>query len=71
MGDENPYDEGSEVGKASGLSVVRERDGGFGGFGMEGCSGWNGHDWGMPNISSVQDWDNGPDGAPKRPRTTS
>ena len=23
---------------------------------------WNGNDWGMPNISSVQDWDNGPEG---------
>ncbi len=29
---------------------------------MEGFSGWNGHSWGMPNISSAQDWDNGPEG---------
>ena len=27
---------------------------------MDGFEGWNGEDWGMPNISSVQDWDNGP-----------
>ena len=24
-------------------------------------TGWNGHDYGMPNISSVQDWDTGPE----------
>jgi len=29
---------------------------------MDGFNGWNGNDWGMPNISSVQDWDNGPEG---------
>jgi predicted transcriptional regulator len=30
-------------------------------FKLEGFSGWNGHDVGMPNISSVQDYDHGPD----------
>ena len=35
---------------------------GFWAFRMEGFSGWNGESWGMPNISSVQDWDNGPTG---------
>ncbi len=30
-------------------------------FKMDGFNGWNGHDVGMPNISSVQDWDRGPD----------
>ena len=39
---------------------------GFWAFKMDGFDGWNGHDWGMPNASSVQDWDNGPDGAPKK-----
>ena len=34
-------------------------------FKVDGFNGWNGHDHGMPNISSVQDWDNGPEGAPK------
>jgi hypothetical protein len=29
-------------------------------FRMEGFEGWNGRDWGMPNISSVQDWEKGP-----------
>ena len=28
---------------------------------MDGFNGWNGHDYGMPNISSVQDWDHGPE----------
>jgi hypothetical protein len=28
---------------------------------MAGFDGWNGRDHGVPNISSVQDWDNGPE----------
>ena len=40
----------------SGLWLVR----------LEGFKGWNGHDYGMPNISSVQDYDNGPEGAPRK-----
>jgi hypothetical protein len=35
---------------------------GFWAFRMEGFGGWSGEGWGMPNISSVQDWDNGPGG---------
>ena len=35
---------------------------GFWAFRMDGFEGWNGHDWGVPNSSSAQDWDNGPDG---------
>jgi len=38
---------------------------GFWAFRMEGFDGWNGRQWGMPNQSSAQDWDNGPEGAPK------
>ena len=38
---------------------------GFWTFKFDGFDGWNGHQWGMPNISSEQDWDNGPEGAPK------
>ena len=30
-------------------------------FKMDGFNGWNGQDYGMPNISSVQDCDHGPD----------
>jgi hypothetical protein len=33
---------------------------GFWAFRMEDFQGWNGLDWGVPNISSVQDWENGP-----------
>ena len=49
---------------ADGLIVISDIYTGFWAFKMDGFDGWNGHQWGMPNISSVQDWDNGPDGAP-------
>jgi hypothetical protein len=29
-------------------------------FRLDGFTGWNGGSVGMPNISSVQDWDRGP-----------
>ncbi len=53
---------GIDVRNADGLIVVSDSDSGFWAFSMEGFSGWNGHSWGMPNISSAQDWDNGPEG---------
>jgi hypothetical protein len=56
------------VRNADGLIVVADDYSGFWAFRMDGFDGWNGHDWGMPNASSVQDWDNGPDGAPKPQR---
>jgi hypothetical protein len=56
---------GLDVRNADGLIVVADMQSGFYAFHMDGFDGWNGHDWGMPNNSSVQDWDNGPDGAPK------
>ena len=55
---------GVDVRNADGLIVVSDMATGFWAFRMDGFDGWNGHQWGMPNISSVQDWDNGPDGAP-------
>ena len=55
---------GVDVRNADGLIVVSDMSTGFWSFKMDGFDGWNGHQWGMPNISSVQDWDNGPDGAP-------
>ena len=51
---------------ADGLIVISDMTTGFWAFKMDGFDGWNGHQWGMPNISSAQDWDNGPDGAPKK-----
>ena len=56
---------GVDVRNADGLIVSSDLSTGFWAFYMDGFNGWNGHQWGMPNISSVQDWDNGPDGAPK------
>ena len=55
---------GIDVRNADGLIVISDIYTGFWAFKMDGFDGWNGHQWGMPNISSVQDWDNGPDGAP-------
>ena len=62
---------GVDVRNSDGLIVVSDMMTGFWAFRMDGFDGWNGKDWGMPNISSVQDWDNGPDGAQKSRRVTS
>ena len=46
--------------------VISDMTTGFWAFYMDGFSGWNGHDWGMPNNSTAQHWDTGPDGAPQQ-----
>ena len=51
---------GVDIRNADGLIVVSDMMTGFWAFRMDGFEGWNGEDWGMPNISSVQDWENGP-----------
>ena len=56
---------GIRIRNADGLIVMSDKITGFWAFRMDGFNGWNGHQWGMPNISSEQDWDNGPEGAPK------
>ena len=56
---------GIQVRNTDGLIVISDFKTGFWAFHMDGFDGWNGHQWGMPNISSAQDWDNGPEGAPK------
>ena len=56
---------GVDVRNADGLIVASDMTTGFWALKMDGFDGWNGHQWGMPNISSAQDWDNGPEGAPK------
>ncbi len=43
--------------------MISDMDTGVWFFKMDGFSGWNGHDWGVPNVSSVQDYDHGPEGA--------
>ena len=68
MDPETQFDAVRNVGINDGLIVTADMTTGFWAFKMEGFDGWNGHQWGMPNVSSVQDWDNGPDGAPKPPQ---
>lgn len=51
---------GVDVRNADGLIALSDTDTGFWMFKMAGFQGWKGEDWAMPNISSVQDWDNGP-----------
>jgi hypothetical protein len=48
---------GVDVRNADGLIVISDMSTGFWSFRMEGFSGWNGEDYGMPDISSVQKWD--------------
>ena len=47
---------GVDIRNADGLIVVSDMTTGFWTFRMDGFAGWNGEDWGVPNISSVQDW---------------
>ena len=67
MGPGNIYNGawGVQVRNADGLILIADFKTGFWAFKMDGFDGWNGHQWGVPNISSAQDWDRGPDGAPK------
>lgn len=51
---------GVDVRNADGLVVLSDSNTGLYVFRVDGFSGWNGNAWGMPNISSVQDWDHGP-----------
>jgi hypothetical protein len=48
---------GVDVRNEDGLIVVSDISTGFWTFRMEGFNGWNGEDWGVPHISSVQKWD--------------
>ncbi|MFQ5745220.1 MAG: LVIVD repeat-containing protein [Acidobacteriota bacterium] len=57
---------GVDVRNADGLIVISDMTTGFWAFRMAGFSGWNGEDWGYPNISSAQDWENGPAGNGER-----
>jgi len=53
---------GVDVRNADGLIVVSDMSTGFWAFRMEGFQGWNGQDWGMPDVSSAQNWTTGPVG---------
>lgn len=48
---------GVDVRNADGLIVISDMSTGFWTFRLNGFQGWQGDDWGVPNISSVQDWD--------------
>ncbi len=53
---------GIDVRNYDGLIAVSDMETGLWVFRLDGFDGWNGADWNLPNISSVQDWDNGPVG---------
>ncbi len=53
---------GVDIRNADGLIVVSDMSTGFWTFRMTGFNGWHGDDWGVPNVSSAQDWDTGPEG---------
>jgi hypothetical protein len=57
---------GVRIRNADGLIVIEDFRTGFWAFRMDGFDGWNGHQWGVPDVSSAQDWDRGPEGAPTR-----
>lgn len=52
---------GVDVRNHDGLVVISDMRTGLWTFRMAGFDGWHGRDHGMPNISSVQDWDRGPE----------
>ncbi len=47
---------GMDVPNKDGLIAISDMTTGFWTFRMDGFEGWNGEHYGMPNISSVQDW---------------
>ena len=48
---------GVDVRNADGLILISDMSTGLWTMRMDGFQGWNGEDWGFPNISSAQDWD--------------
>lgn len=51
---------GVDIRNADGLIVISDMTTGFWAFKMDGFDGWSGDKFGVPNISSVQDWERGP-----------
>ncbi|MBT8404499.1 MAG: hypothetical protein KJP18_11615, partial [Gemmatimonadetes bacterium] len=54
---------GVDVRNEDGLILISDMSTGLWTFRMDGFQGWNGEQWGYPNISSAQDWD----APPRRP----
>ena len=50
-----------EVRNRDGLIAVGDLETGVWLMRVEEFKGWNGHGWGIPNVSTVQDWESGPD----------
>jgi len=48
---------GIDVRNADGLILISDMSTGFWTFRMDGFQGWNGENWGVPDISSAQKWD--------------
>lgn len=48
---------GVDVRNADGLILISDMSTGFWTFRMDGFNGWNGADWGVPDISSAQKWE--------------
>jgi len=48
---------GVDVRNEDGLILISDMSTGLWTFRMDGFQGWNGEHWGVPNISSAQDWD--------------
>ena len=53
---------GVDVRNRDGLIGISDKYSGLWLFRMEGFGGWEGSDWGVPDVSSVQDWDDAPGG---------
>ncbi len=51
---------GVDVRNEDGLIVISDMVTGFWAFRMEGFQGWDGDDWGVPDVSSAQKWETGP-----------
>jgi len=51
---------GVDIRNRDGLIAMTDMRSGLWLFRLDGFKGWNGRDFGMPNISSVQDYDRGP-----------
>ena len=54
---------GIDVRNADGLIAISDMTTGFWLFKWEGFNGWNGTQWGVPNLSSAQDWNGPPPGS--------
>ena len=50
-----------DVRNADGMIAVGDRNTGLWLIRLDGFQGWNGHGYGLPNVSSAQDWVGGPD----------